>query len=93
LKRGLTDSFDMWTWRGQVEKGLIDSARKNGSVLMFDQTGKEVARWNFYNAWPCKLTGPTGNATNNEIAVEELEITVEWYERVPVGTAPKDPNS
>jgi phage tail-like protein len=82
LKRGLTDSIDMWTWRKQVEQGDIEAARKSGSVVMYDQKSNEIARWNFINAWPCKLTGPSGNAGTNEVAVEELEITVESYERV-----------
>ena len=34
------------------------------------------------NAWPSKITGPTANATNNEVGIEELEITHEGYERV-----------
>lgn len=82
LKRGLTDSVDMWKWRRQVEQGDIDGARKNGAVVMYDQKSNEVARWEFINAWPCKLTGPTANAGTSEVAVEELEITVESYERV-----------
>ncbi len=82
LKRGITDSMDMWTWRKQVEQGDIKGARKNGSVIMYDQTAAEVARWNFVNAWPCKLTGPGANANNNDVAIEELEVCVEAYERV-----------
>jgi phage tail-like protein len=82
LKRGITDSMDMWQWRKTVEQGDVDGARKNGSIVMFDQKGTEVARWNFVNAWPSKLTGPSANAGNNEIAIEELEITHEGYERV-----------
>lgn len=82
LKRGITDSMDLWEWRKLVEEGKIDEARKNGSIIMFDQTGKEIARWNFQNAWPCKLTGPTANAGENSAAIEELEITHEGYERV-----------
>jgi phage tail-like protein len=49
---------------------------------MYSQDGTEVARWNFVNAWPSKLTGPSANAGNNEVAIEELEITHEGYERV-----------
>jgi phage tail-like protein len=82
LKRGITDAMDMWQWRKIVEEGRIDEARKNGSVVMFDQKATEIARWNFINAWPCKLTGPAANASNNEVAIEELEITHEGYERV-----------
>ena len=82
LKRGITDSMDMWKWRKLVETGDVDKARKHGSIIMFNQAGTEVARWNFTNAWPSKLTGPTANATNNEVAIEELELTHEGYERI-----------
>jgi phage tail-like protein len=82
LKRGITDAMDMWQWRKLVEQGNVDQARKNGSITMYDQTGKPLARWNFVNAWPSKLTGPSANANNNEVAIEELVITHEGYERV-----------
>jgi phage tail-like protein len=82
LKRGITDAMDMWKWRKLVEEGKIKDARKNGSIVMFSSQGQEIARWNFVNAWPSKLTGPTANATNNEVAIEEMEITHEGYERV-----------
>lgn len=82
LKRGITDAMDMWKWRKYVEDGKVTEARKNGSVVMFDTKGAEIARWNFVNAWPSKLTGPAANAGNNEVAIEELEITHEGYERV-----------
>lgn len=82
LKRGLTDAIDLWDWRKLVEQGKIEEARKNGSIIMFDQTGKEVARWNFTNAWPSKISGPAANAGENTAAIEEMEITHEGYERV-----------
>jgi phage tail-like protein len=82
LKRGITDAMDMWKWRQIVEEGKVDEARKNGSIVMFNQQGKEVARWDFVNAWPSKITGPTANANANEIAIEEMEIVHEGYKRV-----------
>jgi phage tail-like protein len=82
LKRGITDAMDMWQWRKQVEEGKVNDARKNGSIVMYNQMNEPVARWDFVNAWPNKLTGPTANATNNEVGIEELEITHEGYTRV-----------
>lgn len=82
LKRGITDAMDMWDWRKLVEEGKIDDARKNGAIVMFNQQGDSIARWEFINAWPSKLTGPTANAGNNEVAIEEMEITHEGYKRV-----------
>jgi phage tail-like protein len=82
LKRGITDSMDAWNWRKLVEQGNVDGARANGSVVMVDQNGAEVARWNFLRAWPTKITGPSLNSSTNEVGVEELEIAHEGLERI-----------
>ena len=82
LKRGITDAMDMWKWRGLVEQGQMSEARKNGTITMYNLQGEPIAKWDFTNAWPSKLTGPSANAGNNEVAIEELELTHEGYERV-----------
>ncbi len=82
LKRGITSSMDIWNWRKQVEDGNVDAARHNGSVVMYDQTMKPVARWNFEKAWPVKVSGPQPKADSNEIGVEELTIAHEYIVRV-----------
>jgi len=81
LKRGITSNLDMWNWRKKVEEGKVNEARKNGSIVMFDQQLKERARWNFVNGWPTKITGPTPKADSNEIGVEELTIAHELITR------------
>jgi phage tail-like protein len=81
LKQGITDDMDMWKWRQMVEQGKINDARKNGAVVLYSLEGSEVARWNFVNAWPSRISGPSVNATSNEVAIEELEITIEGYTR------------
>jgi phage tail-like protein len=82
LKRGITDAMDMWKWRKQVEDGKVTDARKNGTITMYDQSGAALAKWNFINAWPSKITGPSGNSNTNDVAIEEMELTHEGYERV-----------
>ena len=82
LKRGITRNMDIWKWRNEVESGNVDSARRDGSVVMFDQQLTEVARWNFLRAWPVKVTGPQPKSDSNEIGVEELTIAHEYIERV-----------
>ena len=39
LKRGITDSDELWKWRATVIDGQIQ--RKNGSIVLLDDTGKE----------------------------------------------------
>jgi phage tail-like protein len=82
LKRGITSSMDAWDWRKQVEDGDVKGARKNGSVVMYDQSFSQIARWNFSNAWPSKISGPSLNAQNNEFGIEEMVIVHEGIERV-----------
>lgn len=82
LKRGITSNMDMWDWRKMIEDGNVKDARRDGSIIMFDQTLTEVARWNFVAAWPVKVTGPQPKSDSNEIGVEELTIAHEYIERV-----------
>ena len=82
LKRGITSSLDLWDWRKQVEDGDVKGARTNGSIVMYDQSLTEKARWNFLNAWPSKISGPTPKSDSNEISVEELTLVHEYIARV-----------
>jgi phage tail-like protein len=75
LKRGITDSDELWKWRATVVSGKM--VRKNGSIILRDDSGQEKIRWNFLNGWPSKWTGPALNATNSAVAIESLEITHE----------------
>lgn len=84
LKRGITDSMDMWDWRKMVEDGDVEKARHNGSVTMQDHLNKDVARWDFDGAWPVKITGPQPKADSNEIGIEEMTIAHEGIRRVKV---------
>jgi phage tail-like protein len=79
LRWGISDDSDLFEWRQQVVNGLV--VRRNGSVVLLDDTGTERVRWNFVSAWPSKWTAPTLNATGNEVAIEALEITHEGVAR------------
>jgi phage tail-like protein len=82
LKRGMTNSMELWKWRKLVEEGKVEQARQNGSIVVYNQANTEVARFNFERAWPSKISGPSLNAGNNEVAVEELVIVHEFLERI-----------
>jgi phage tail-like protein len=79
LKRGITDTDELWKWRQTVMDGKTE--RKNGSIVLLDDAGAEKIRWNFSNAWPSKWTGPSFNAATTAVAVETLEITHEELKR------------
>ena len=75
LKRGITDSTELWQWQQTVASGQTE--RRNISIVLADETGAEQIRWNIRRAWPSKWTGPSFSSTNNEVAIEELEISHE----------------
>jgi phage tail-like protein len=81
LKRGITDDHDLWKWRKQVMDGKIKDCRKNGSIILMDDEGNDVAQWDFVEAWPTKWTGPSFNATANEVAIDTIELVHEGLDR------------
>lgn len=82
LKGGFTKDIDLWNWRQQVIDGDIAGARKDGSIVLFDQRRNEAARWNFKRAWPAKLTVLQLKVDDVEQLSEELAIAHEYLERV-----------
>ena len=81
LKRGVTNNLQLWDWRKTVEDGKVKDARRNGSIIMYDQELKEQARWNFLQAWPSKISGPNPKSDSNEIMLEELTLVHEYITR------------
>jgi phage tail-like protein len=74
-KKGATGHHQFWDWIQSAMDG--DVQRRDGAVILRDENQQDVMRWNFSRAWPCKYTGPSFNATNNEMAMETLEICME----------------
>ena len=75
LKRGYTNSKELWEWRKKVLDGKTE--RQSGSIVLLNEARQPALRWNFREGWPNKLEGPTFNAKNNEVAIETMEIAHE----------------
>jgi phage tail-like protein len=80
LRWGLTVDRELYDWHRQTVLG--DVQRKNGSIIVLDRRGAEVARWNFVNGWITKYDVPDFNSTANSVAVESVELVHEGVERV-----------
>lgn len=79
LKRGYIASDELWEWMSNTIDGTVE--RKSGSVILADDTGSEIIRYNFFEAWPCKWKGFSLDGRGNDVAIEELEIAIERFER------------
>ncbi|CAB5669338.1 conserved hypothetical phage tail region protein [Delftia tsuruhatensis] len=84
LKKGLTDSMDLYNWHQLVaQKGSTTSgAQKNISLILMDAEGNDKVRWNVINAWPTKYEASGLNAASTEVMVETFEVVLDYMQRV-----------
>jgi len=82
LKKGLTDSMELYEWRKQVEQSGASKARKNMSLILIDEEGNDKARWDIVEAWPTKYDPSDFSAKGNEVVIETLEVVHEGITRV-----------
>jgi phage tail-like protein len=82
LKRAKNSSMALWNWHYDMYQGNVSAARKTGSVVLYDYSYGEVARYNFTNGWVSKVTMGAAKAGSNEVLMEEVSIVCEELVRV-----------
>jgi phage tail-like protein len=82
-KRGYVTTTELWDWRKTVMDGGVQ--RKSGSIVLMNDKSEEVMRYNFFEAWPAKWKGFSLDGKGADVAVEEIEFVVEYWERVEGG--------
>ena len=85
LKRGITTSFDLWTW---FERSIADpSVTADAEVVIHGQKQTTtVASFVLQGCRPLKLKAPPLNAKDGMVAVEELQVAYQSLKlRRPAG--------
>ena len=77
----------LWGWFNDIrDKGikLADRTnnRKNGSIVLYDHTHAEVARFNFFNGWPSKIATDGLSVDSQDAVKETITLTIERLARV-----------
>ncbi len=83
LKRGLiSKESSIWKWCQETLSGELDSPIKTKQVVvqLVDAQGKGLTSWTFYNAYPVKWSASDLKSTGNEVAVESLEFSYNYFE-------------
>ncbi len=80
LRHGITKDKELLNWYMQVLRGDMKKAMRTVSVVMYDSKLKPVATWTFNRAYPIKWSGPALKASDQAIAIEELEIAHNGFE-------------
>jgi phage tail-like protein len=85
LRRGLTADSTLWNWFYLTTQGVIN--RRNGTIMLLDPRHIPVMWWNFRHGLPIRWTGPTFNATSDEVGFESLELAHEGLTKPLLGQA------
>jgi phage tail-like protein len=79
LKRGITDSDELWKWHQDVINGII--CRKSVFIIILDSIGNEKWRWNCIDAYPVKWMGPALRSDRGAVAFEEVELAHHGFKK------------
>jgi phage tail-like protein len=82
LKKGLTNSVDLFEWYQENLGGLVKEKRRKVVIVAQDEAGVEVRRFVIPEAWPVKYITSDLNAKGNEVVIETIELANEGIERV-----------
>ena len=82
-----TNNTDLYKWYEDCNKNSGGQSnwsenRKTASVVVYDQSASEQARWNLENCYPTKYEGPKLEAGSNDVANETITIVHEGIKRV-----------
>ena len=84
LKRGMTGSFDLWTWFDQAIQN--PALRADAEVVLLAPDGRtERARFRLRRCVPVKLKAPALNAKDGAVAIEEFQLAYESLTVKPGG--------
>ena len=81
LRRGITDSLELYNWYLEVSTGQTAAARRNVVIVVADESGTDQVRFVVRQAWPIRYQASALNATGNEVFIETLELANEGIER------------
>lgn len=81
IKRVVVKADKLSEWLEKTRGGTTE--RKSGSIIYLDRAGAEMLRYNFFEAWQCRWSGPELNADQKDpLPVEAITLCVERIDRV-----------
>jgi phage tail-like protein len=75
LRRGIAVSNDLWEWFYSFVEGR--GKRRDGIISLRNDQQEAVRVWKFVRGLPVKYSGPSLNAGQSQVAIEEIEIAHE----------------
>ena len=85
LKRGIAEmDSPLVKWCREVLEGAFIEKLKpmTVKVSLMNEAGKPVRAWSFVNAFPVSWEVEGFNSTKNEVAIEKIELSYNYMDRV-----------
>ena len=85
LKRGLSGaSSPLVSWCRTTLEGDFSNAikLKEVSVSLLNPSGTIIRSWSFVNAYPLSWEADSFNSTKNEVAIENMELSYQYFTRL-----------
>lgn len=83
LRYGTSAGNQLAAWRDRymldtfLDGDRVTPDKSSGAIVMYDNAGKELRRYEFKNAWPVSWEGPSLDSGSSALAVETIEIAHE----------------
>jgi phage tail-like protein len=84
LRRGMTANLDLWRWFADAAQPKHDPTA-NGQVIVMDAAGTPRIIFKLTECLPVKLRGPSLNAKDGMVAIEEMQLVYATLEVAPPG--------
>jgi phage tail-like protein len=81
LKRGVAANSSLWDWFYGFAQG--HGKRRDGVIALLNERLVPSNIWYFRRGLPLKYSGPQMNATQNNVAIESIEIAHEGIYQLP----------
>ncbi len=81
LKKGVGTGTALWDWHYGFVEG--QGKRRDGVIVLLDELHVPNHIWYFRKGLPLKYTGPSFNASQNNVAIESIEIAHEGIYQAP----------
>jgi phage tail-like protein len=82
LKKGISAGNALWDWHYSFVEGK--GKRRDGVIVLMTDLHVPHNIWCFKRGLPVKYSAPSLNATQNNVAVESIEISHEGLWQVPL---------
>jgi phage tail-like protein len=77
LKRGMTESLDLWKWFDKMVTDGQTGYRTSATVVIRGSNQTDMAVFQLTGCLPVKLKAPALNAKDGLVAIEEMQIAYE----------------